>query len=220
MELLEGRYADDRVREMCLEPADETNWSVHVFLGVRRDLSQEPSALIMLLDSPVTIAGHANRSLEMQIYGFDRSMAPAGRGVIKVELVSAYSYWKRLQADRAAYEAEKKRVAAQVVELLERRFLGIGGQVEAVDVPTVLTWERYMGGTHGFANFPNKKTSPLGMMTGRAGETTLPGLSNFRFVGAWATMTGALFGNVLSGRNALRALCRQDGRPFRAEARS
>ena len=215
LELLEGRYADARVRGMCREPADETNWAVHVFLGVRRDLSREPSALVMLLDGPVTIAGHANTSLEMQIYGFDPTMSPAGSGVIKVELVSAYSYWKRLGADRAAYEAEKKRVASQVIELLERRFPGISGQVETVDVPTVLTWERYMGGTHGFANMPSKRVGPWGMINGLAGETTLPGLSNFRFVGVWASMMGALFGNALTGRHALRDICREDGRPFR-----
>ena len=51
--------------------------------GVNRDLSYEPSALIMLLDKPVAIANHENKSLEMQIYGFDKTMAPQGKGVIK-----------------------------------------------------------------------------------------------------------------------------------------
>ena len=61
LELLDGRYMDDRIRGYCAEPPDETNWAVHVFLGVNRDLSGEPSSLVMLLDEPVTIAGHANR---------------------------------------------------------------------------------------------------------------------------------------------------------------
>ncbi|NLI12045.1 MAG: hypothetical protein GX425_05345 [Peptococcaceae bacterium] len=68
----------------------------------------------MLLEQPVEIAGHVNESLEMQIYGFDKSMAPEGKGVIKVELVSSYSYWKKLYRDRALYEEEKARVGETV----------------------------------------------------------------------------------------------------------
>jgi len=58
MEMLEGKYLDEKTRLYCKEPADETNWGVHVFLGVNRELSQEPSSLIMLFDEPVTIANH------------------------------------------------------------------------------------------------------------------------------------------------------------------
>ncbi len=55
-------------------------------------------------------------------------------------------------------------------------------------------------------------------MSGKGGQSSLPGLSGFYFVGAWATMPGALFGNALSGRNAVRTICRRDGKKFRPEA--
>ena len=216
MEMLEGRFADDRVRKMCGEPPDTTAWSVHVYLGVKRDLSEEPSAMIMLLDEPVEIAGHRCESLEMQIFGFDKSMAPAGKGVIKAELFSDYSYWKALQHDRAKYEDEKARVADRTISVLERRFPGLRGQVETIDVPTQLTWERYMGGTHGFANMPAKKATIWAGLRGAGGELTLPGLDGFYFVGVWASMSGSLFGNVLSGRLAMQAICRRHRMKFRA----
>ena len=209
MDLLEGKFVDGKVRKMCRPPDDETNWSAHVFLGVKRDLSAEPSSMIMLLEEPVEIAGQACGSLEMQIYGFDRTMAPAGKGVIKVELVSKHSYWKALAADRKRYEEEKARTAEGVVDLLERRWPGIKGQVEVVDVPTQLTWERYMGGTHGFANMPKKKASFWSGIQGAGGEMTLPGLKNFYFAGVWPSMSGSLFGNALSGKRAIqRALAK------------
>ena len=217
LEMLEGRYLNETIRGYCREPDDVANWAVHVFLGVNRDLSGEPSALIMLLDQPVTIADHRHESLEMQIYGFDKTMAPANKGTIKVELVSSYSYWKRLYADRPAYEAEKQKTAAQVIDILERRFPGIKTQIETVDVPTLMTWERFMGGTHGYNNFPKKKFSFTGAIGGKSGMSTLPGLDNFYFVGVWATMLGALFGNALSGRNAVQMICKKDGRRFRVE---
>jgi len=214
MGLLDARYLNERIRGFCAEPPDETNWAVHVFLGVNRNLSREPSALVMLLEKPLVIAGHAHHSLEMQIYGFDATMAPEGKGVIKVELVSSYSYWKKLHADRKLYDEEKQKVSEQVIAALEARFAGIQGQIEAVDVPTLMTWERYTGGTHGFAGMPNKKTNFLGSLIGQGQETTLPGLSNFHLVGQWVTSAGALFSNALSGRKLIKTLCKQEGKRF------
>ncbi len=158
----------------------------------------------------------SNDSLEMQLYGFDKTMAPEGKGVIKVELVSSYSYWKQLQADERRYEEEKQKVSSQVLEILESHFHRIRSQVEVIDVPTLMTWERFMGGTHGFSNMPNKNFSFITGMRGSGGVPTLPGLSNFYFVGVWASMAPALFGNALSGRKAIQTLCKKDGRKFLA----
>jgi phytoene dehydrogenase-like protein len=149
----------------------------------------------------------------------DPAMAPAGKGVIKVELHSTYSYWKALAADRARYDEEKARIADTVIGLLERRFPGLRGQVEAVDVPTLLTWERYMGGTHGFANMPKKPFNFMKSLTAGGMETTLPGLERFHFAGAWATSAGALFMNALSGRVVVKAICKAENRPFTAPHR-
>ena len=218
MQMLDGKYVDERICAICAEPPDETNWAVHVFLGVNRDLSNEPSTLVMLLDRPVIIAGHENRSLEMQIYGFDKTMAPEGKGVIKVELISTYSYWKKIYSDRTLYTEEKQKVAETVMDILEKHFPGIKSQVEVIDVPTLMTWERYMGGTHGFANMPSKKSNIIASLLGRGEERNLPGLSNFFFVGAWATSTGALFSNANSGKKVIRSICSVDGKKFLEEA--
>ncbi len=43
MEMLDGKYINERIRSYCAEPADETNWAVHVFLGLNRDLSGDPA---------------------------------------------------------------------------------------------------------------------------------------------------------------------------------
>ncbi|MEA4896692.1 MAG: NAD(P)/FAD-dependent oxidoreductase [Christensenellaceae bacterium] len=213
MEFLDGKYMDERLKAYCAEPDDTCDFAVTIFLGVNRDLSKEPSSLIMLLDKPATLAGHELASLEMQIYGFDKTMAPAGKGVIKVELTSSYSYWKKLSANRKDYEAEKQNVATQVIGLLENHFHGIADEVEAVDVSTLLTWERFMGGTHGFANFPKKKMDILGSLFSSK-DMTVPGLDNFYFVGAWATSAGALFLNVLSGKKAIKKLCKRERMKF------
>jgi len=214
MEMLDGKFVDEKVRKACAEPPDTTAWSVHVYLGVKRDLSAEPSAMIMLLDEPVEIANHKCETLEMQIFGFDKTMAPEGKGVIKAELFSDYPFWKALAGDRVRYEEEKARAAERTIRVLERRFPGLRADVETIDVPTQLTWERYMGGTRGFANMPAKKASIMAGIRGAGGDMTLPGLEGFYFVGVWASMSGSLFGNALSGRRAIQALCRQRKLPF------
>ena len=42
MQLLGGRFTDEKIRRFCEPPADETPWAVHVFLGVKGDLPTEP----------------------------------------------------------------------------------------------------------------------------------------------------------------------------------
>ncbi len=215
VQMLENKYTDEHIRHYCGEPADETNFAVQVFLGVNRELGREPSSLVMLLDNPVKIAGHEHLSLEMQMYGFDKTMAAAGKGIIKVELVSSYSFWKKLYADRQRYDEEKQKIAGQVIELLEQRyFTGLKSQVEVIDVPTIITWERFMGGTHGFANMPNKKSSLINTLFRKKQEMKLPGLSDFYMVGQWVTSAGALFMNALSGRKAIQAICERDRKTF------
>lgn len=217
LEMLEGKYMDDRLRAYCAEPDDMTEFALTVYLGVARDLSEEPSSMIILLEGPVTIAGEEFHSLEIQSYGFDKTMAPEGKGVIKAEFRSSYSYWKELSEDRKKYEAEKQRVAKQVTGLLEQRFPGVAGQVEAVDVSTILTWERFMGGTHGFANYPKKKMSFTGGFFGNK-DMFIPGLGNFYFAGNWATSAGALFLNAMSGKNVIKKICKKEGRGFAVKA--
>jgi hypothetical protein len=73
-----------------------------------------------------------------------------------------------------------------------------------------------MGGTHGFANFPNRKATIWSGLRGAGGDMTLPRLAGFYFVGVWASLAGSLFGNALSGKRAIRALCSKDGKKFLA----
>jgi len=57
-----------------------------------------------------------------------------------------------------------------VIDLLANRFAGIKDQVEVIDVPTLMTWERYMGGSHGFMGMPNKKVTSSPAPSARAGR--------------------------------------------------
>ncbi|UCG92779.1 MAG: NAD(P)/FAD-dependent oxidoreductase [candidate division WOR-3 bacterium] len=219
-DMLDGKYINETIRGYCAPLSDETPFAVDVFLGINRDLFGEPSSLVLLLEQPVTIANHKYESIEAQLYGFDKSMAPAGKGTIKVELPASYAYWKQLyNDDREKYKQEKQKVAEQVIEILESHFHGIKNQVEVIDVCTLLTWERYMGGTQGWFNLPNRKLdfSMREDLSDKKFKTTLPGLSNFYFVGVWATAMGSLAHNANSGKTIIRRICKKDNKEFKAQ---
>jgi phytoene dehydrogenase-like protein len=220
LNMLDGKYINETVRGYCAPLSDETPFAVDVFLGINRDLSGEPSSLVLLLDRPVNIANHKYECIEAQLYGFDKSMAPAGKGTIKVELPASYTYWKQLyNDDREKYKQEKQKVAELVIEILESHFRGIRNQVEVIDVCTLMTWERYMGGSQGWFNFPNRKLdfTMREDISDKKFNTTLPGLSNFYFVGVWATAMGSLAHNANSGKTIIRRICKKDGERFKAQ---
>lgn len=222
LEMLEGRYMNKKVSQYC-EPNSEDNdiaFSVFVCLGVKRDLSSYPSFLIMFLDQPETIGGHNCDHLGMQIFGFDTSMAPSDRGVIKVELSGKPSYFSQLYQDETAYQAEKNKIAEQVIALLEKQFPGLREDIEVIDVSTLCTWERYMGGTQGHNNFPRKYKdltdirNVLDFIFGLNRIYTLPGLGNFFFAGQWVTSMGSLFSNALTGKTVVQKICKKSGVKF------
>lgn len=214
-ELLENGHTTSKL-EMYSKPlTDETNWAFHVFLGVNRDLSKEPSSLHVMLDNPVEIAGHTCNHLEMQMFGFDRSMAPQGKGVIKVELFSTWDYCQKLGQNKQDYESEKTAIAQKVIEILDTTyFKDLKNQVEVIDVPTLLTWARYLNSQNGFLGYPNRKMDILASFLGKSDTETLKDVKNFRFVGTWATATGALFANVFSGKKAIREICKVEKLKF------
>jgi phytoene dehydrogenase-like protein len=220
LDMLDGKYINETVHGYCTPSVDETPFAVNVCLGIDRDLSGEPSSLVLLLDKPMTIANHQYENIEAQVYGFDSCMAPTGKGTIKVELWASYAYWKQLYTeDREKYKQEKQKVAEQIIEILESHFPGIKDQVEVVDVYTLMTWERYMGGTQGWFNFPNRKIdfSMKEDLSDKKFKTTLPGLANFFFVGVWATMMGSLPHNANSGKMIIRRICKKDGKEFKTQ---
>ncbi len=221
MQMLSGRYVNKKISSYCEpNPDNDVAWSGLVFLGVKRDLSSYPSALIMFLDKSEVICGYTCDHLHMQIYGFDKSMAPAGKGVIKVELYGRPSYFAQLYNDKAAYKIEKNRIAEQVITLIEKQFPHLREDIEVIDVATLQTWEHFMGGSQGYNNFPNKHReltdlrNVIDVIFGLNKMFTLPGLKNFFFTGQWATCMGALPMNALSGKTVVQKICRQCGIKF------
>lgn len=213
--MLDGRYVNDEIRAYyAQQPSfpDLNKMDLQVSLGIARDISKEPPAMACLLEKPITIADRAVDFLEVEIFGYDPSLAPEGKGVVKVVMDTSYAYWKRLAEDREGYESEKEKVASTVIDEVNKFLPGIKDQVEVIDVATPLTVEHYTGNWKGLQAWPS---GPNMVETAMKGFTkTLPGLENFYMAGQWAEASVGLPAAAASGRKLIQMLCERDGTQF------
>jgi phytoene dehydrogenase-like protein len=212
-DMLEGRYADDSVREPY-ERWPIFQPMIQVSLGVNRDLSAEPRTVAWALPEPVTIAGEPRSQAGYRHFCFDPTMAPPGKSVVVGGFMSNYSFWQEAASEPERYEAEKQHAAITYIELLDRRFPGIADQVEAVDVATPLTWEHYTGNWQGSIEGWMFTKDTLKYSFGEGMSKTLPGLSRFYMVGQWVEPGGGVPTSAISARKLVKRLCKQDGRKF------
>jgi phytoene dehydrogenase-like protein len=212
-DMLEGKYVDDKIRGYYDE------WPIfqpiiQVSLGVDRDLSDEPHMVVYPLDKPIVIAGEERKQISVKHYCYDPTLAPEGKSVVELMFPSNYGYWKELSGERERYEAEKKDIAIKVIDQLEKRFPGIGAQVEVVDVATPMTFERYTGNWQGSMEGWLPTTKTMSITRGQGLDKTLPGLDSFYMVGQWVEPGGGLPPAATSGRSAISAICERDGKTF------
>jgi phytoene dehydrogenase-like protein len=213
--MLDGKYVNDEIRAYYAQTPSFpglNKMNLQISLGVARDISNEPPAMSCLLEEPVTIADSNVDFLEVELFSYDPSLAPAGKGVVKVVADTSYAYWMGLSKDRGLYEAEKEKVASIVIDELDKVIPGIKDQVEIVDVATPLTFERCTGNWQGMQAWP---LGPNLIETAADGFTrTLPGLKSFYMAGQWADASVGLAAAAASGRKLIQMLCEKDGKQF------
>jgi phytoene dehydrogenase-like protein len=209
-DMLGVKYVDDKIRSYYDEwPVFQPE--IQISLGVARDFTSEPHAVLIPLGEPINVGGEARRWLRLNHYCYDPTMAPQNKSVLTIPFLNNnYAYWKKLYEDRERYKAEKQGLADAVIDRLEKRYPGIRGQVEVVDVATPVTYERYTGNWQGSYMGWATTTETMGKSMNR----TLPGLGNFYMAGQWVFFGGGVPGAVTSGRHVMQIICRQDNRPF------
>jgi phytoene dehydrogenase-like protein len=212
-ELLDGCYVDAAIQEqyttMPLAPA-----ILQVALGVNRDFTQEPPARCFALPKPVDFGDLRHDDLTVRHYCFDPTLADPGKSILSVWSLADYGYWKGLYTAPEAYAAAKEWVAQQTIAALDQRFSGLAEQVEAVDVATPATYERYTanwrGSIYGWAMTMRK----MALMMGGGMAKTLPGLEGFYQIGQWVEPAGNVQLSAASGRDVIEQICRSTGQPF------
>jgi phytoene dehydrogenase-like protein len=213
-DMLEGKYTDDRIRKIY-ETFKRFPSYVQVSLGIAADMKNEPPFLYTRPVKTITIDPETKLdSLAVRVFHFDPTFAPAGKTAVVAFFTTANDeYWIALREnDRAKYEAEKNRIAAEVVAAVETRFPETQGKVEVADVATPATVVRYTGNWHG--------SMEGWLMTPATGikqlPCVLPGLKNFYMVGQWISPGGGLPAGLLTGREVSRRICKDFGIAWKA----
>jgi phytoene dehydrogenase-like protein len=214
--MLEGKFGNKKT----LEPYEK--WPtfpslIFVSLGVKRTFREIPktvSGITYYLKEKVEIGDKFRSKLAVHFYNHDPSMSPEGCTAMTVMMASDPEYWRELAKDRKAYLSKKEEIGNKVIELLNERFPGIASQVEAIDVATPLTFERYTGNRNGC--FEGWLITPenSGVMM-KPMEQSVPGLKNFYMCGQWVEPGGGLPTAVMSGKRVVKSICKEDKRKFR-----
>jgi len=212
-DMLGGRYADDTVRgyydKLPLFPP-----LLYISLGVKNPMEDITSSVMGLsfpLRKPINVDGNELDRITAQVYNFDPSLAPEGRTIVRVMIMTDYTMWKILSKKTAEYRKEKENVAFKVMGALEERFPGISARVEMVDVATPVTFEHYTGNWRG--SFEGWR--PTVEHFGKKLSKTLPGLGDFYMIGQWVEPGGGLPPAATSGRNLVQILCDHDRIEFK-----
>jgi len=208
--MLGGRYADKKTRQRY-DSWKLTPSALTVTLGVAREFPEEIPFTTVQLMHPLNAAGRKIPRLFVRIFNYSPKFAPEGKSVIQVEMEEPdFDYWNDLRArDRGLYEAEKERLAADVLSRLEKLYPGLSAKVEVTDVATPYTVWRYTLNTKGavMAWMPTPKFFKT------TWRRTLPGLRGFAMAGQWV-MGGGVLPALYSGKHAVQILCHQDGLSF------
>jgi phytoene desaturase len=207
--MLGGRYVDEEIRNRY------DKWPlfrplVMVSFGVAGQFPAKPAEHMVRLDTPFAIGTDLVDAMGFRIFDYDPTLAPTGKTVVQVMAETNFDYWDELRQDRAAYEAEKERVAGEVLQRLEWYLPGISSQVEVTDVATPYTLWRYTrnhrGAYEGWLMTPDMLRVQV--------PKTLPGLDSFYMAGQWVEPGGGVPAVIPSGRQVIQLLCHHDGKRF------
>lgn len=215
-EMLNGWYTDEKLMSFYKE-AKTFPSLIFIALGVMKDFSGFPRTILFPSATPLYIDPQTTASdIGVFIHNFDPTLAPKGCTLLTVMLETYnYSYWNNLYQDNAEqYDSEKKRIAEELIEILDKRFGDIKRNIEMTDVSTPATFRNFSG---------NWKGSFEGwLMTPETGfrnlPHTLPGLKNFYMCGQWVAIGGGLPGVLNSARDTAQIICHEDGIPFKVHS--
>lgn len=215
-QMLDGKYMEKSLQKAYEGGQPIFSPILYISLGVKRTFTDLPACtggIAYMLKDPLKVAGETVERLDTVIYNFDPTLAPQGKTVVITMIPTSYQYWKKLFGDgssRERYDAEKQRIALEVIDRLEQFIPGISGQVEMADVATPLTFEQFTGNWQG--SFEGWLPTPKSMMSPM--PKTLPGLAHFYMVGQWVQPGGGLPSGVMTAREVIKKICQADHKQY------
>ena len=191
------------VNKMRRNAISEQN--VFVCLGVKADLSHVPYTCVLPLEKPFEYCGCKWNEIRINNYSKYKDYAPEGGTAMTCLLIGdSYKFWKMAKED-GSYKAKKEELGKLFVDAVSKFIPQVKENLEAIDVATPCTYERYCssyqggwmsvwekGGTQ--ENYPQK----------------LQTIDGVYFAGQRIQMPGGLPIAVYTGRQAVQQLCKDE----------
>ena len=181
-----------------------TTQTIFIGVGVEADLHSYPKSMVFKhrfqdcgIDLPFFVVSNYARD----------NYAPDGCTAVTALLPGdSYTWWKSAKED-GTYEDKKKAVAERFIGMLEEQIPETKGKIAVWDVATPLTYERYCGTYEG---------SYMSEWHSRTLTTNAPNRyrKGLYFAGQRTAYSGGLPPAVVSGRLAVKALCKDFGHKF------
>ena len=211
--LLEGKYHDRAFQERYRNPtAYPLASQILVALGCEGTIDGIPRSLSFPV-SPFPINERQIDRLTMTHYGHEPLFAPGGHTLITCainQFHEDYDAWDAMARDSEAYRGEKARIGTAVLRANEVRFPQMAERLTILDVATPKTYERFCNAYRGaFMPFLPTIRGKAMAHTGRIG-----GLDNIWLSGQWLQPPGGLPAALITGKDTIMRLCKQEGRPF------
>lgn len=187
---------------------------VQVSLGLDLNPKEFSGAVTVVLPGVEWIAGAPQRSLTFHVNHYHNGAAPPGKASLVSFLSSDANFWRSL-GRQSEYESEKRRCLDWVLDKIERSISDVRSRVEVTDVATPLTRERYTGNWKGAMQARRAGTGVLLALLSQKPQYQHSQLKGFYRAGQWVEPWGGITTAAISGRNAIRSLCRNDGIEFR-----
>ena len=212
---LDGSYTNKLIRLLGDQKKLKVYYSIFmVALGVSGTFDDLPHFFRFPLDVDlVSPDGSRYSRMEVHVYNYDTTMAPAGKTVITVSYYTVEgNYWIDLRnSDKAAYDSRKTLFAKQIIDALDKKIARIKPNIEVTDVATPATYHRYTSNRQGSVQgwLPGKNLSASSPV-----KMNLPGLQNFYFTGHLAQPGGGLPVAIKTGRDIAQVICHKHRIPF------
>lgn len=211
LRLLGGRYDAEATRERL------ARWKlfdpiVLASLGVAASYEATPGILAIDGVAPFEVGGRPVNALNLRVCNDDPCFAPSGHSVIQALLPTDYQWW----ATRGTrYSAEKDALADKIVGVLEPHFAGLRPLVRMTDLATPLTyWNMARSWRGAYEGWMPTAEGIVGHV-----RKTLADLDGFYMAGQWVEPGGGVPTAVMSGRQAVQLVCKDESRSFVAARR-
>ena len=211
-EMLDGKYTAPEF-EHYFSTGKTFPSLVFVALGVGRTFHAVPHSLFFPLTEPLHIDPETEiHDMHLRVHNFDPTLAPFGKTLLSTMIETHnYSYWQDLQRDAPElYEAEKQRIADEVIRILDHKLGDLRDFVEMTDVSTPATiigfTNNWKGSFEGWLATPERGFEEL--------PNTLPGLDNFYMCGHWVAVGGGIPTAMMSGRTVAQLICIKEDKDF------